>query len=284
MVLGLWLLLLTAFVVHATGFSPPRYGRWVPPLIGFMGWDGGRNALWDAGVRSVPRLGTSPSLLVGVLLALIAVAIVAVALAHLRRRPPALRAIAWSTPLALLLTAASAAALHWTGLWSPYFVRETALIHYGHRLDAARGVRPWLLLLGCWAVAATGLHLIALRRRSGCRRLYRVAAFSLIPTPGLLLLLRVGLDMPGGRSRLAPAFTGAHSSGVLVLLTAFWCAVVLGLLLIWPPPPMRRLLARSVTRATPPSRCRECGYDLRGTLAAGRTTCPECGAPAPAAG
>ena len=28
-------------------------------------------------------------------------------------------------------------------------------------------------------------------------------------------------------------------------------------------------------------RCPHCGYDLRGTLAAGRTECPECGATAP---
>ena len=30
-------------------------------------------------------------------------------------------------------------------------------------------------------------------------------------------------------------------------------------------------------RKRPPHICRSCGYDLRGTLAAGRTQCPECG-------
>ena len=40
---------------------------------------------------------------------------------------------------------------------------------------------------------------------------------------------------------------------------------------------LMRLYQHLTTRPTPPGQCHECGYDLRGTLAAGRTECPECG-------
>lgn len=67
---------------------------------------------------------------------------------------------------------------------------------------------------------------------------------------------------------------------VLAALGSCWWAPVLFLMWLW----LWQRAARLVERMTPagwPVLCQRCGYDLRGTLAAERRECPECGEPIP---
>jgi hypothetical protein len=64
--------------------------------------------------------------------------------------------------------------------------------------------------------------------------------------------------------------------GILAGITPMLVALVPALALLFLRPRYRREVAERV------GLCPACGYDLRGTLAAGVRTCPECGTKAPA--
>ena len=85
----------------------------------------------------------------------------------------------------------------------------------------------------------------------------------------LLLMAAMTLARGGGYCRRSEGTYTAFMAGWLILLCSWACRIRLLFLL------------RKYQLSPPDNSCFECGYDLRGTLAAERTECPECGAKIP---
>ncbi len=173
-------------------------------------------------------------------------------------RPPLLRTcLALSFPISLLCYAAIFALIDKLGIY------ESVLFHDGPPLyHKGRPVEPqrWWLCLGLFAAIAYATTLTV-------RQLRNISlVYILIPIIATVMFCgAIAFDNKMNRA-LAPVFaTFFNLSAAVVGVWFFYVNLT------------RWIINANCAAKPPTGHCDACGYDLRGTIAAGRRACPECG-------
>lgn len=175
------------------------------------------------------------------------------------------RGMAWTFGVlhGFLLLALLAIPLGWMSLVTPLLTNpDGVILHRGERLYPPYYSRM-LLALAAAVIGATLYHRATLRYTyRSIQRLIGFTAFTaVIVFIAAIVLARYNRDAIAAR-------TGVMLSGTVLVQAAVLHVIHLGR---WP----------QVLDAYGRGYCLKCGYDLRGTIAAGRDGCPECGARAP---
>ena len=198
---------------------------------------------------------------------------------------PAQRPLSWRARLAVSLMAAMlslgliAAALSYLQSWHDVtiWLRSNELVSRAGRVSPPAG--SYILTGAVMAVptavyAALGLawHACLTMFRKTRQCYWQAERMTLYLCLASIVLLAAGV-ITGARARRIIRWMDiggvqlAMMIGWLVLLWAWGCRI-------------RLLFLLERYKQTPDTLCFACGYDLRGTLAAARTQCPECGATA----
>jgi len=134
-----------------------------------------------------------------------------------------------------------------------YSVLATVVLPVGLLMNVLLFIAVWRRSYECAASAA------------GMFKVVGILQGSLMVIAGCNAVFLLSLGMTGGE-QLTMATRVAGAGGV----AAAWCGFV-----SWAMDDWRDRLPVPATKRWP--RCFSCGYDMRGSLAAGRTLCPECG-------
>ena len=131
---------------------------------------------------------------------------------------------------------------------------------------AGRGRPKFIALAGIWLVFALQIPVLVLG--------ITLILSNIVPPADVDWFAFIS----SGRPTVAAAASGQRAVEYVSLLVAL--GLVAGNVAILWKATARYRAGRRAARRRRFSQCEQCGYDLRGTIAADRDSCPECGAPA----
>lgn len=239
--------------------------------VGLLGWDGGvqhRLAAEGGGVRISPY----PGWMVYALLSIVAPLVGLKVFRDVSRWRYWLACLSLWAWLSIWLIAVATWTLEGLGVWSELMCRYSGVIHLGLALSLWNAGRACALVLSATLLAAVWTW--RWLRRGGVS-----AARCLLLLPWLWALhslvwlkaLAVRMEDSGELQ------SGWHTLHLCAALLTPWLVLVTVGLVLMVPARFRDV----IKLARIGLRCQHCGYDLRGTLEAGRVECPECGGAVP---
>ena len=245
-------------------------GRWTGGFVGFLGWDGGVYAAWEGGRYDVPLFGGwRTTAFATACLGVTAAAGAMVGMGF--ERPSRWRsrlwqiplALAWTLPIALAVSMAATLALEGAGLWDGWIVEPSGLRHRARAWPHTQPLPLWVGFFTVWVGAAALFHLGMRRARSNLT-LMRCLTLTGLPLNGFALALSIEANFSALSTALrCLAFIGLWSA------FAAWGAFTTTR--------VGQRYAQMREAGLISFVCADCAYDLRGTVAADRSACPECG-------
>lgn len=278
------LTLIAAFILGVTlaaFLSDEVYRPGGTVLFGVMGFDGGvhrHHALYG---HPVPYQGGSRPMLIAMVIVVLLTPMLLTALAvggwikSSRIRRALARASLFVPAVVTLWVLLAWPPLGW--VWQDVFYDITRNIsHWGLR---TAGPPTWPLLVAHMLVVVAAIAFVVMLQlpRNVWWSLACISHFVLI----FLIASIFAMWMSTATSRDPTGFHGAiHAAKTGVLGTMYlfiWCGITHAILGFTAPRIARTSAWRRRRQRPPLFACAGCGYDLRGTVAAGHRACPECG-------
>ena len=176
-------------------------------------------------------------------------------------------AMSTTTIMMLIIIGISAVVFSWLGAWNLFVDLNSPIVHRGYSIPRPFYSRIIGFITLVWFICLSSYPLISNWLMAARRFIYCLVASTLLG--GTLLF--IGLYFRDISHWWTDQFIGSHSAtiiGLIVLTMSLW---------IWDWT-LFGLKSRFTARwAKSIGVCQACNYDLRGSIAGGGVTCPECG-------